>query len=192
MQSDFGFTIKSCEQLVGPLEQGLCRTAETEPRFHNQCVQPLSPEIGVSLFRVLQEALQNTIKHSGANRVQAQLREDSKRFTWSSGIRAEVSMSKQHRAARGSGLTSMRERIRLVNGTLAIDSNPNGGRAIQVRVPFGAEASRPPKILIATHAGAVGNLFSAVVGLRSQRESLLRALASEKLRFRRTSSSAIP
>ncbi|HEY3625816.1 MAG TPA: PAS domain S-box protein, partial [Terracidiphilus sp.] len=38
---------------------------------------PLPPKIGVSLFRVLQEALQNIVKHSGGKRVEVQLREDS-------------------------------------------------------------------------------------------------------------------
>jgi signal transduction histidine kinase len=37
---------------------------------------------------------------------------------------------------KGLGLTSMRERVRLVNGTIAIDSKPMGGTTIQVRVPF--------------------------------------------------------
>ena len=38
----------------------------------------------------------------------------------------------------GLGLTSMRERIRLVNGTIAIDSKPRGGTSIEARVPFEA------------------------------------------------------
>jgi signal transduction histidine kinase len=42
---------------------------------------------------------------------------------------------------KGLGLTSMRERIRLVNGTIAIDSKPMGGTTIHVRVPFGSEQS---------------------------------------------------
>lgn len=37
---------------------------------------------------------------------------------------------------RGLGLTSMRERIRLVNGTILIESKPMGGTRIYVRVPF--------------------------------------------------------
>ena len=39
----------------------------------------------------------------------------------------------------GLGLTSMRERVRLMNGTIAIDSKPMGGTTIHVRVPFGSE-----------------------------------------------------
>ena len=38
----------------------------------------------------------------------------------------------------GLGLISMRERVRLVSGTIAIDSKPIGGTTIQVRVPLNA------------------------------------------------------
>ena len=42
---------------------------------------------------------------------------------------------------KGLGLTSMRERVRLVNGTISIESKPMGGTTIHVRVPFGSEQS---------------------------------------------------
>jgi signal transduction histidine kinase len=37
---------------------------------------------------------------------------------------------------KGLGLTSMRERVRLVNGTISIESKPMGGTVIYVRVPL--------------------------------------------------------
>jgi signal transduction histidine kinase len=37
---------------------------------------------------------------------------------------------------KGLGLTSMQERVRLVNGTIAIESKPMGGTTIEVRVPL--------------------------------------------------------
>jgi len=40
---------------------------------------------------------------------------------------------------KGLGLTSMRERVRLVNGTISIESKPMGGTTIRVRVPLGSE-----------------------------------------------------
>ena len=40
---------------------------------------------------------------------------------------------------KGLGLTSMRERVRLVNGTIAIESKPMGGTTIHACVPFGSE-----------------------------------------------------
>ena len=40
---------------------------------------------------------------------------------------------------RGVGLTSMQERVRLVGGTIVIDSKPLAGTTIHVRVPFRTE-----------------------------------------------------
>jgi PAS domain S-box-containing protein len=100
---------------------------------------PLPPEIGVVLFRVLQEALQNTVKHSGAKRVQVELREESEALhliVGDSGRGFDVEAAARGRG--GLGLISMRERVRLLNGRISISSKPNGGTAIEARVPFEA------------------------------------------------------
>ena len=96
----------------------------------------LSPEIGLCLFRVLQEALHNAAKHSGVRRVEAQLREVSGEIhliVSDSGTGFDAEAVKQ---GKGLGLTSMRERVRLVNGAIAIESKPMGGTIIHVRVPL--------------------------------------------------------
>jgi len=92
-------------------------------------------EIGLSLFRVLQEALNNAIKHSGVKRIEIQLREDSGEIhlvVSDLGKGFDVEAASQ---GKGLGLTSMRERVRLVNGTISIESKPIGGTTIHVRVP---------------------------------------------------------
>ncbi|HEX4922399.1 MAG TPA: sensor histidine kinase, partial [Candidatus Bathyarchaeia archaeon] len=96
----------------------------------------LTPEIGLCLFRVLQEALHNAAKHSGVNRINVQLHEESGEVHLNvrdlgKGFDVEVA-----RQGRGLGLTSMRERVRLVNGTIEIQSTPMGGTTIHVRVPL--------------------------------------------------------
>src|SRR5246127_1436334 len=96
-------------------------------------------EIGRSLFRVLQEALHNAIKHSGVKRVEVQLREESGEIhliVSESGLGFDVEIAKQ---SKGLGLTSMRERVRLVNGMISIESKPMGGTTIHVRVPLEPE-----------------------------------------------------
>jgi len=92
-------------------------------------------KIGLSLFRVLQEALNNAIKHSGVKRIEIQLREDSGEIhlvVSDLGKGFDVEAASQ---GKGLGLTSMRERVRLVNGTISIESKPIGGTTIHVRVP---------------------------------------------------------
>jgi PAS domain S-box-containing protein len=109
-----------------------------ELAFSADSCSSLRPEIGVTFFRVLQEALQNTVKHSAGKRVEVQLREDSKALYLvirDSGKGFDVGAAL---LGKGLGLTSMRERVRLVNGTINFDSKSNGGTAIEVRVPLEA------------------------------------------------------
>jgi PAS domain S-box-containing protein len=104
--------------------------------FSNHVHSALPIEIGRSLFRVLQEALHNATKHSGMKRIEVQLREDSGEIHLiirDSGKGFDVEAALQ---GKGLGLTSMRERVRLVNGTLFIESKPMGGTTIHVRVPL--------------------------------------------------------
>jgi PAS domain S-box-containing protein len=98
-------------------------------------------EIGLTLFRVLQEALHNVIKHSGARQVEVQLQEDPSEIHLiisdsGSGFDPEAAFQ-----GKGLGLTSMRERIRLVNGTISIESKRSGGTTIYVRVPLAADTN---------------------------------------------------
>jgi signal transduction histidine kinase len=107
-----------------------------EINFSNDVQSALPFEIGLSLFRVLQEALHNVMKHSGVKRIEVQLREDSggiHLIIRDSGKGFDVEAALQ---GKGLGLTSMRERVRLVNGTIAINSKPMGGTTIHVRVPL--------------------------------------------------------
>jgi PAS domain S-box-containing protein len=104
--------------------------------FSNDVHSALPFEIGRSLFRVLQEALHNATKHSGVKRIEVQLREDSGEIHLiirDSGKGFDVEAALQ---GKGLGLTSMRERVRLVNGTISIESKPMGGTTIHVRVPM--------------------------------------------------------
>jgi len=107
--------------------------------FKNEVFSTLPFEVGLSLFRVIQEALHNATKHSGVKRIEMQLREDSGEIHLiirDSGKGFDVEAALQ---GKGLGLTSMRERVRLVNGAISIESKPMGGTTIHVRVPFGSE-----------------------------------------------------
>ena len=93
-------------------------------------------EVGVSLFRVLQEALNNAVKHSGVRRFDVELLEYSSEIhliVTDKGVGFDV---EEVTHGPGLGLTSMRERVRLVNGTIQIESKVMGGTIIHVRVPI--------------------------------------------------------
>lgn len=109
-------------------------------QFHSEDIPTdLPKEISLSLFRVLQEALQNAIKHSGSRRFQVSLTAASNEVRlevhdFGIGFDPERAM-KQH----GLGLISMKERMSMVNGTFSIDSQPRRGTTIQARVPISSE-----------------------------------------------------
>jgi PAS domain S-box-containing protein len=80
---------------------------------------PIAPDIGLALFRVLQEALHNASKYSGEKRVEVELTEHSNEvhlIVRDSGKGFEVEAAME---GKGLGLTSMQERVRLVNGSIS-------------------------------------------------------------------------
>jgi signal transduction histidine kinase len=93
-------------------------------------------EIGFPLFRVLQEAVHNAVKYSGVGRVEVRLRETPGEIHLTVRDLGRGFDVKAAMQGKGLGLTSMRERIRMVNGTIAIESKSMGGTTIEVRVPF--------------------------------------------------------
>jgi PAS domain S-box-containing protein len=107
--------------------------------FRSEVSSVLPLGVGLSLFRVLQEALNNAIKHSGVKRVEVRLREDSGEIHLVIGDLGRGFDVEAASKGKGLGLTSMRERVRLVNGTISIESKPMGGTTIHVRVPLGSE-----------------------------------------------------
>jgi PAS domain S-box-containing protein len=100
----------------------------------------LSAEISLCIYRVAQESLHNIIKHSGARTAQVVLRKTARAIhlrvsdagcgfdTGSTGSR------------KGLGLISMTERLRLVSGTITIQSRSMMGTQIDAQVPIEAAA----------------------------------------------------
>ena len=99
---------------------------------------PLSPDISLALFRVLQEALHNSAKHSGVRSLEVRMwgTSDEIHLTVSDrGVGFDREVAKK---SRGLGLISMEERLKLVQGALSIDSQPQRGTTIHARVPLGS------------------------------------------------------
>jgi signal transduction histidine kinase len=116
----------------------LSEQQSVEIAFCNQDVPgTLPPETSICLFRVLQEALHNAVKHSSVGHFEVELRGASDSvflIVRDSGVGFDPQAAMK---GRGIGLTSMQERLKLVDGEISIDSRPNRGTAIHVRVPFG-------------------------------------------------------
>jgi len=102
----------------------------------------LSPEIETAVFRIFQEALNNTVRHGHASRVRMVLGMHDGAFEAEiidDGIGFDartVSEPADGRSGRGLGLLGMRERIEQCGGSLAIDSRPGSGTRLRVRIPI--------------------------------------------------------
>jgi signal transduction histidine kinase len=87
-------------------------------------------DIGISLFRVLQEALHNASKHSAGKRMEVELREAADEIHLIVTDRGKGFDVEAAIRGRGLGLTSMQERVRLLNGSVKLQSKPMAGTTI--------------------------------------------------------------
>ena len=103
--------------------------------FTHENVPPtLPPALTLCLFRIVQETLQNALKHSQARSVSVDVRgaSDGIELTIADdgvGFDVDTAWSK------GLGLLSVEERVDAIGGTLEIRSSPGGGTRLKVRIP---------------------------------------------------------
>lgn len=101
---------------------------------HDVQFERLPPLLEATVFRIVQEALHNVIRHSGSPRVQVTLRQVGEQIRievrdWGTGFDAR-------KAAHGRyGLRGIRERARLLGGRASIRSFPDRGTRIRVTLP---------------------------------------------------------
>lgn len=97
----------------------------------------ISATAGSALYRVAQEALANTVRHSEATEVEIRLDTDLLYATLEvedNGIGFDPRVAEARRP--GMGMFSMRERVALVDGVFGIDSGPGRGCCIRASVPL--------------------------------------------------------
>jgi len=95
----------------------------------------LPHEVALCLFRVLQEALQNAIKHSGSRHFQVRLRGRPNEIELTVHDSGRGFEPEEAGNGPGLGLTSMRERMGLMNRQLSIDSKLQRGTTIRALAP---------------------------------------------------------
>jgi signal transduction histidine kinase len=116
----------------------LAKHHEIEIAFREKgCDGPLPKEITLCLFRIVQEALRNVIKHSGARKATVILAGSADVIRLSISDTGRGFDSGALEAKSGLGLISMRERLRSVGGVISIHSTDRGTK-IEVAVPVAA------------------------------------------------------
>ncbi len=93
----------------------------------------LQPDIERTAYRLVQEALTNVAKHSGASQAHVAVVEEEGRVTVE--VRDDGKGFDTHATHSGFGLLGMHERVDLVGGSLDITSTPGSGAAITAQLP---------------------------------------------------------
>ena len=109
----------------------------------NAGAEALRPDTAITAFRIVQEAVNNSVRHASARRITVSVRTDANRLLLSvrdDGGGFDVADA-LHRAANGRhlGLLGMRERVEALGGQLEIDSTAEQGTEIRASVPLEPE-----------------------------------------------------
>ncbi|MET7656248.1 MULTISPECIES: sensor histidine kinase [unclassified Streptomyces] len=100
--------------------------------------RPLHPGIELCVYRVVQEALTNVVKHSGSAAAEVAVRylDDELRVTVSD---QGGPLSATSTGGSGHGLIGMRERAKIWHGSLSARARPGGGFQVQLSLPLGRD-----------------------------------------------------
>lgn len=109
---------------------GVCITLDAEP-----ALEPLPDEIRITAFRLVQEAVNNAIRHAGASSIDVAVQRRDALLLLAI---ADDGRGFEPAVARGGGvgLEAMRERCALVGGMLRIDSADGAGTRLQAQLPL--------------------------------------------------------
>jgi signal transduction histidine kinase len=94
----------------------------------------------ITIFRIIQECLNNIIKHSGATHVNIHLYYEAKQVrisVFDNGTGFDPDQVRQRHASRPSlGLAGMEERAALLNGSVSVQSRPGYGTEVEAIIPY--------------------------------------------------------
>ena len=96
----------------------------------------LSNEQSTAIFRILQEALTNILRHAKATKVAIMAREESGQFLMSIKDNGRGISESEKSGPQSLGLLGMRERAHLVSGEIKIESTEGKGTEVTIRIPL--------------------------------------------------------
>jgi signal transduction histidine kinase len=135
------------EQLgLVPALSGLCNELSQSHALrieftHHDVPGSIPADTSLCLYRIVQEALRNVVKHSGARHADVELNGGADAICLRIVDDGAGFDTNSIDGKGGLGFAGMRERLRLVRGEIAIDSSPSGGTRVEVHVPISAADS---------------------------------------------------
>ncbi len=124
--------------------RGHCREISQQHDLQIEFVEhdlgaPIPNDVALCLFRIVQEALRNIVKHGRTETAKVELSGNGKEINLCISDNGAGFSPESAQAKGGLGLISMRERLRLIDGHLVVESAPSQGTRIYVRAPAGNE-----------------------------------------------------
>ncbi len=120
----------------------VCRRAGLSGKVSASGVgERLPRDVSIALFRIVQEALTNIVRHSRAKSVDVELVCTTDAATLIVSDDGQGIPHGAERARHSHGIAGMRQRARALRGDFSIRGRPDRGTVIEVRVPLGPEAS---------------------------------------------------
>jgi two-component system NarL family sensor kinase len=105
-------------------------------------------DLATLIFRVVQEALTNVVRHARANQVQISVHQRETRISLvvrDNGRGCDLAAAlAANSAGQSSGLGGMRDRVRLYDGEFSIKSEPGAGVIVSIEFPLHADAAVQP------------------------------------------------
>jgi signal transduction histidine kinase len=94
----------------------------------------LPNSVEAELYRIAQEALNNCVKHSQADRISVHIKYSDKIFSMQISDNGIGFDTKSITQSSGMGLRGMKERVKRINGGIEVLSKPGEGTTLQVKV----------------------------------------------------------
>ena len=118
----------------------LSRQAGIEVKFSDaDFPRDLPKEISLCVFRIVQEALGNVVKHSGSKTAEVDLSGGANEVCLMVSDAGRGFSMEDAQVTKGLGLVSMQERVWYLGGLWSIDTRPSGGTRVIARIPVPAQ-----------------------------------------------------
>ena len=98
-------------------------------------IPPYPPRKSLQLFRIMQEAVTNALKHSGGTTITILLRSVSEDREWLEVVVSDDGGGMKGVRLGGHGLENMRARAKKEGGSIAYETNPDGGTDVVIKLP---------------------------------------------------------